>query len=112
MKKSILFFALFATILACKEENEIRYSVTPELAPYVETFYAETAERGVTIPKNLVAELKSAQGITSGQTIEGQNYLYFNPVIFAEHKRLGMENQIEAYVVARMAAIFLHKPAG
>lgn len=102
MKKYLILF--LAALGACQEENEIVYSVDPALAPYVETFYAEVAERGEVIPKNLIAEFsQNIQGITKGDRMHGQNYLYVNEVMFGN---LG-EIQREAFIAHQLAGTFL-----
>jgi hypothetical protein len=106
MKHYILIAFILLSLGACQEENEILYSVDLALAPYVDTFYSEAAERGTTIPKNLIAEFKAVQAITKGDKRNGQNYLYVDPAIFRGFN----ETQREAQIVYRLANIFLHKP--
>jgi hypothetical protein len=104
MKNYILPLLILAALGACQDENEIQYSINPELQPYVDIFYSEAAARGAEIPKNLVADFKQEiQGITKGDKIQGQNYLYVRPELFAGFN----ENQREAYTIYSLAKLFL-----
>lgn len=107
MKRCILPVLILAALGACQDENEIQYSVNPELQPYVDVFYSEAAARGAVIPKNLVADFKQEiQGITKGDKIQGQNYLYVRPELFTGFT----DGEREAQIVYRMANIFLLTP--
>lgn len=109
MKTYILPLALLIFFASCNEENETIYSVDPALESYVSAFYTEAAERGVTIPRNLIAELKAIQGISHAQTDYEQNKLYFNDTMFANFKAAGVEPLIEAHVFYRLGGLLLHR---
>lgn len=109
MKNYIFPLVLFFALLSCSEENPqpVR-QIAPALAPYVSMFYAEAAERGVTISQNLTAEFKYIQAISQIDEVKGRNYLYFNPVIFNGYKTGGYEALIEAHVFYRLGGLLLH----
>ena len=110
MKRYILPILILAALGACQDENEVRYSVDPQLQPYVDTFYNEAAERGVVIPKNLVAELNEVvQGISTAEIDNGQYYLHFNATMFDGFKAAGVESQIEANIYGKLAEVFRKK---
>lgn len=102
--RNYLCLFILAALGACQEENEVIYSVDPALAQYVETFYSEAAERGVTIPKNLVAEFGEVQAIAKGETTHGQNYLSVSKAMFDGFN----DSQREAQIVYQLAGIFFH----
>lgn len=104
MKKYL--FIILAALGACQEENKTIYSVDPTLSPYVDTFYTEASERGVTIPQNLIAEFKPVQAIAKGETRQDQNYLYVDKAMFDGFN----ETQREAQIVYQLAGIFFHEP--
>lgn len=69
MKHIILIPILF--LMSCDRETE--YSVTPELQPYIDSFYREAESRGVTVQRtNLIvrlADLSKEKGNIKGRTI-------------------------------------------
>lgn len=104
--KTLIVTVLTVFVISCTEENEIRYSVDPALSTYVETFYAEAAERGVTIPKNLVATLSAnVQGISKADIDMEQNRLIFNEVLISTMPT----SLVEAHVYYRLGGLFLKK---
>lgn len=109
MKNYLLLTACILFLASCQEDNETIYSVDHNLKPYVSTFYDEAAERGVTIPQNLIAELKGGQAISGVDTRHEQNYLYFDPATFATYYNENREPQIEAHVYYRLGQLFLKK---
>lgn len=111
MKNYILPIVLFCTVMSCEEENSTRYSIDPQLAQYVDVFYGEASERGVTIPRNLVAELSAhgVQGISKSEVSHDQYYLYFNETMFTNFKAAGLESQIEANVFVRLTEVFMKR---
>lgn len=81
MKKYLLVIVALVAF-SCGEEFETTYSVAPELAPYVDTFFNEAAAHGVTLPQNLVAERStSAQSVADCHTWKDQNYLFVSQSI-------------------------------
>lgn len=83
MKKYIAILLTLITI-SC-HDNDVKYSVDPQLEPYVDIFIAEAQERGVTIPKNnLIAELTDykAQAIVNATRDMDQKILYVHKGIF------------------------------
>lgn len=107
--KNYLFCLLVLVATACNEDNEIVYSVDPELQPYVNTFYTEAAERNVVIPKNLIAEIKAVQSAAQVDTQYGQNYLYFDPINLDYYVQNAGERFIEAHIYNRLGGLFLKR---
>lgn len=106
MKNNILFpIILIISLSACQEDNETIYAVDPQIGPFVETFYAEASERGITVPKNLVAEFKDIQGISETQVNQGQNHLYIKELLFNTID----DRQVEAHIYYRLGAMLLRK---
>jgi hypothetical protein len=112
MKKIIqisIVTVVVTLFLSCSENDDPKFSVSPELSPFVESFYAEAQSRNVSIPKNLVAELKSTQAITDYNRTEGQNYLYFSTGIYEHRINNGMEPEIEKDVYIALSKLLLKR---
>lgn len=103
MKKYLLIF--LAALGACQEENSTIYSVDPALSPYVDTFYAEAAERGVIPPRNLIAEFKGIQAGVEVDMRGDQNYLFVHPTTF---ERMGA-GALEVQIYSRLGGLFLKR---
>jgi hypothetical protein len=97
MKKYILILSIFA--FACSEE-ETTYSVDPALQTYIDTFVAESAERGVTIPKeNLIVQFGPSQSVASVAFRGEQRYLYVSQAITDPAREYSIFNALgEIYV--------------
>lgn len=109
MKNFIVTIAIVIILAGCQEENETVYSIDSALDPYVSTFYAEAAERGVVIPKNLIGEIKLGQSMVETYTQHNQNYLYFQPTSFDYYIKRNEERFIEAHVYNRLGGLFLKR---
>lgn len=108
MKTIIFPLVTFTLLMSCEEETpQPVQQIDTALDPYVSTFYDEAIERGVTIPRNLVATFKDEiQGISKSEVRDGQNYMYVNRAIFMSADQA----QKEAIVVHRMASLFVMEP--
>lgn len=94
MKKYIFLVAVI--LVACSEEEAVRYSVAPELVEYVDAFY-----NGKSLSKdNLIVELKPVIQATTvtGRELNGQLYLYFHEGIFNRLNQEGNQAKIEAII--------------
>lgn len=105
MKQTILLL-LFAAI-ACTDDNETSYSVTPELQGYVESFYQEGALRGKDLPKNnLIASLNSeCQTITQIKKDDDQWILEFDTEAFSTMT----DNKKESFIFHELGRIVLKR---
>jgi len=77
MKKLLFAWVFLLGIDSCTDHEPV-YRVDDSLQTYVDLFYAEAQERGVEIPRNLIADHSGhrVQGVTYSETRNGQNYLY------------------------------------
>lgn len=101
MKKLTIAIVLLMAF-ACTDENEIVYSVDPALESYVDTFYQEASERGLTLPKNLIAEVSfKAQAIANGSIDRGQKYVYVS-------ESIPMNSGMERYIFNALGEVFVH----
>lgn len=102
MKKYLLIIVLAFVACSCSE-HETTFSVQSELDSYVTRFYEEAAERGITLPQNLVAKIShKAQSVANCTTLESQNYLYVNPSINDGILR-------EASIYKELTSLFMHR---
>jgi hypothetical protein len=102
MKKYLLVIVALVAF-SCGEEHETTFSVQSELDSYVTRFYDEAEAHGVSIPRNLVAEISDkAQSVARCTTLESQNYLYVNPSIADGTLR-------EAYIYKELTALFMKR---
>ena len=110
--KKYIFSLLIASLVACEDNSDPIFQVESELRPYVDVFYAEAAERGVTIERNLVARLADyeVQGIAKTDKRGGQRHLLVDRAVFNSMKAAGAEHEIEALVVYQLAGSFLGRP--
>lgn len=114
MKKHIVVFYLFLIsnlfLTSSCSEDDVRYSVSPELETYVNTFIAEAQERGVTIPKNnLIAELTDfkAQSVANATTDGDQRYLYVHKGLFDYGTATGNTTLVEYSIFNELGGIFV-----
>jgi hypothetical protein len=109
MKKLVLLCVLTA-FMACSE-HETTYSVDSSLEPYVTQFYQAGAARGVTVSRNLVAELTDfkAQASVDIKVYEDQNYLYANKTLFNYRAANGYTSIIEAEIYKKLAGLFMKR---
>lgn len=114
MKKYIIVFNLFLLsnlfITSSCSDDDVRYSVAPELETYVNTFISEAQERGVTIPKNnLIAELTDfkAQSVANTTTDGDQRYLYVHKGLFDYGTSSGNTALIEYSIFNELGGIFI-----
>lgn len=96
--------------MACSE-HETTYSVDSSLEPYVTTFYQAGAARGVTVSRNLVAELTDfkAQASVDIKVYDDQNYLYANKTLFNYRTANGFTSVIEAEIYTKLAGLFMKR---
>jgi ribosomal protein L17 len=64
MKHYIILAVVALSLMSC-DEDEITYTSDVELQPYIEKFFTEAEEHGVTLEKNLVARLGYIQGVAN-----------------------------------------------
>lgn len=109
MKKLVLLCVL-ASFMACSD-NDTTYSVAPELDPFVESFYAAGAARGVDVPRNLVAEIteNKTQATTKAFKEHDQNYFYYDRIVFGVHKNAGNDLVIESIVYHDLAGLLMKR---
>lgn len=104
--RNLIFAGLLMCALTSCEDNETRYSVTPELQQYVESFYTEGQQRGKDLPKtNLIINLSNCQAITEITKDGDQWVLNFNTGFMDYYS----DNQIEATIFHELGKIVLNK---
>lgn len=89
------FIVMLAAVLlfSCSEEDATRYSIDAELAPYVDSFYAEAAKYGKSFPKeNLIVILKKGIPVTA-RTIRQVNSRDGNQVTIEMNEEYFRANQ-------------------
>ena len=90
--------------------DDYTYSVQPELLPYVETFYKEAEQRGVTILKeNLTVVIRPVS--SSGLAVHdanGNRIVYINPDSFYANSDI-LENQREYLIFHELAHALLNR---
>lgn len=106
MKHVLLVFILMAGLSACNDDEPV-YSVTPELQPYVTTFFTEAEARGKSLPQvNLIAELGHCQAVVDMSKDDEQWILRLDPDFYEYYT----EGQIEAIVFHELAKALLQRP--
>lgn len=103
MKHVILI--LLVVLCACSH-NDTVYSVSPELEPYVTSFYNEASLRGKDIPKiNLIAELGQCQAVIDVSKDGNQWMLKLDPDFYQYYTK----GQIEAIIFHELGKIILKR---
>lgn len=104
MKHVILI--LLVTLCACSDDEPV-YSVTPELEPYVTSFFTEAAARGKDLPQtNLIVQLGQCQAVIDVAKDGDQWIVTLDPDFYQHYT----EGQIEAIIFHELAKIILMRP--
>jgi hypothetical protein len=104
MKYSILILTAASFFFSCSEDNNVQFTITPELTSYVDAFYSEASLRNVNPPKNnLIAQIGQCQAITDLSKDDEQWILTFDK----EHFENYSSAKIEAIVFHELGKIIL-----
>jgi hypothetical protein len=103
MKKVIVFLILGFSLVSCSEDDAVTFNTDPALTPYVEKFFTEAEEHGVSLERNLIAKLGYIQGITQSYKGGDQNFLTYKEEQFNMHSDI----QRQAFVCFELGKLFL-----
>ena len=105
LKTLTILFALALGFVACEDDEP--YTASKEIAPFVDRFFAEASERGVTISRSnfsVRALPQSSSNLVGGElTADGHKTFLYNPGIFtkSENQEMFAEIELEIYGVLK-----------
>jgi hypothetical protein len=103
MKNYISILMVGISLMCCTENEEVTYRADAELSPYVDKFFSEADEHGVSLEKNLVAKLGDAQAVVNYTIDNDQKILIYDKDAFNQHSNV----QRQAYVCFTLGKVFL-----
>jgi uncharacterized protein YfaS (alpha-2-macroglobulin family) len=93
MRKIIAFVILGFSLMNCTED-EVIHQTDAALTPYVEKFFTEAEEHGVSLERNLISKVGYCQGVTNYTSNGDQKILIYNESSFLQQSDV----QRQAYV--------------
>jgi hypothetical protein len=85
MRIIIAFLILGFSLVNCTEDETVTYTPDAALTPYVEKFFTEAEEHGVSLERNLISKVGQCQAVTDFKTEGDQKILIYNESAFNRH---------------------------